>query len=165
MRKIARTKAHKTALWLAVLVWMGVIFYLSHQTGEQSGKLSGGVTEIIVETVEKVVPSVRIDRPSFHAFVRKNAHFAAFFGLGVLVYFALCDTRPRKKALWQAAAFCALYAVFDETHQLFVPGRGAQIGDVLIDSAGAVFGVALSGLVSCRKRRLFPFKRRLPAQQ
>ena len=32
------------------------------------------------------------------------------------------------------------YAVTDEVHQLFVPGRSGRITDVLIDGAGAVVG-------------------------
>ena len=38
---------------------------------------------------------------------------------------------------------CILYAVFDELHQIFVPGRGVELRDVLTDSAGAVTGVFL----------------------
>ena len=143
-----RRKSVQRTLWLAVLVWMGVIFSLSHQTGEQSGKLSSGVTEVIVQTVEKVVPSVHIDRPSFHAFMRKNAHFAAFFVLGILSFAAMHDgKRTRKTALWQALALCAAYAAGDEFHQLFVPGRGGQIADVLIDTAGSVFGIAAANMI------------------
>jgi VanZ family protein len=39
--------------------------------------------------------------------------------------------------------FCVLYAVSDEVHQLFVPGRGAQVTDVLIDNAGAFVGIGI----------------------
>ena len=31
--------------------------------------------------------------------------------------------------------------IIDETHQMFVPGRGPQVKDVMIDSAGAFMGV------------------------
>ena len=40
--------------------------------------------------------------------------------------------------------FCSLYAISDEVHQLFVPGRGAQVKDVFIDIAGAAVGIFLS---------------------
>ena len=147
-----RSKSVQRTLWLAVLVWMGVIFSLSQQTGEQSGKLSSGVTEVIVQTVEKVVPTVHIDRISFHAFMRKNAHFAAFFMLGTLTSVALHDgKRTRNTALWQALALCAAYAAGDEVHQLFIPGRGGQITDVLIDTAGSAFGIAVANMLLHRK--------------
>ena len=48
--------------------------------------------------------------------------------------------KPWNKLL-QSFAFCALYAATDEIHQLFVPGRGGQIRDVLIDSSGALIGL------------------------
>ena len=35
------------------------------------------------------------------------------------------------------------YAVTDELHQLFVPGRAGMISDVLIDSLGVLFGCFL----------------------
>ncbi|MCW3488797.1 VanZ family protein [Dethiobacter alkaliphilus] len=35
-----------TVSWLAVLLWMGLIFYLSHQPGEASAALSSGVTDV-----------------------------------------------------------------------------------------------------------------------
>lgn len=40
-----------------------------------------------------------------------------------------------------ALLICVLYAISDEIHQHFVPGRGAQVKDVLIDSAGASVGI------------------------
>ena len=43
---------------------------------------------------------------------------------------------------------CVLYAISDEVHQLFVSGRGAQVKDVLIDSAGAIVGVGLYLVIS-----------------
>ena len=34
-----------------------------------------------------------------------------------------------------------LYAISDEVHQSFVPGRGPSVQDVLIDSLGVIFGI------------------------
>lgn len=42
-----------------------------------------------------------------------------------------------------ALATCIVYAVSDEIHQLFVPGRGAQVKDVMIDSTGAFAGIII----------------------
>ncbi|MGV8147186.1 MAG: VanZ family protein [Alkaliphilus sp.] len=38
---------------------------------------------------------------------------------------------------------CVLYAISDETHQIFVPGRSAQVSDILIDSVGAAVGILI----------------------
>ena len=37
----------------------------------------------------------------------------------------------------------ALYAVSDEIHQIFVPGRSCQAFDVLIDSSGVLTGTII----------------------
>ena len=42
-----------------------------------------------------------------------------------------------------ALIVCVLYAISDEVHQMFVPGRGPGIKDVLIDSAGATVGIGV----------------------
>ena len=36
-----------------------------------------------------------------------------------------------------------LYATSDEIHQAFVPGRGPQVTDVMIDSMGVVLGILI----------------------
>lgn len=36
-----------------------------------------------------------------------------------------------------------IFAITDETHQLFVQGRGAQLQDMLIDTAGAMVGIGV----------------------
>lgn len=48
---------------------------------------------------------------------------------------------------------CVLYATSDEIHQLFVPGRSCQIGDIAIDAAGAAAGIVLILLLISVKRR------------
>ena len=36
---------------------------------------------------------------------------------------------------------CLFYAVTDEYHQMFIPGRGSSVSDVLIDFGGALVGL------------------------
>ena len=42
-----------------------------------------------------------------------------------------------------AFLICVIYAISDEIHQLFVPGRAGQVRDVLIDSAGSLLGIII----------------------
>jgi len=49
---------------------------------------------------------------------------------------------PPKNWVW--AMICALYAVSDEWHQSFVPGRDATLGDVIADISGVVSVVLIS---------------------
>lgn len=49
---------HRMISWTAVIIWMAIIFSLSAQAGEQSNRLSTGITEIAVKTAEKVSPGI-----------------------------------------------------------------------------------------------------------
>lgn len=40
-----------------------------------------------------------------------------------------------------------IYAISDEIHQHFIPGRAAMFGDVIIDSMGILLGVLLVMLI------------------
>ena len=125
--------------WLAVLLWMVLIFNLSSQPANQSNKLSEGVTKVIVDTVERVSPSTDFDLSRWNHIVRKNAHFFAYLVLALLVMNAVRRTGGNDIKL--TLLICVFYAISDETHQIFVPGRSAQVSDVLIDSVGAVVGI------------------------
>lgn len=128
--------------WTAVILWMALIFNLSSQVAEQSRQLSTGITEFIIQTIEKINPNADFNINSFSHIVRKNAHFFAYLILGVLVLNALrrCGVSGYK-SLALALGICILYAISDEVHQLFVPGRGGQVRDVILDSAGAAVGI------------------------
>ncbi|NLK51330.1 MAG: VanZ family protein [Syntrophomonadaceae bacterium] len=45
----------KTLSWAAVVFWMALIFYLSHQPATASNELSTGITAVIIQAVEKVI--------------------------------------------------------------------------------------------------------------
>ena len=68
--------------------------------------------------------------------LRKLAHAAEFAVLGGLLLRALRDERA-------ALAAGIAYAISDELHQHFVPGRVGSPLDVLIDSVGVAVGVLL----------------------
>ncbi len=135
---------YKIISWAAVIIWMGFIFYLSHQPATVSNELSTGVTEVIVRTIEKVAPNKEFDIKRFNHIIRKNAHFFIYLVLGVFVINAFRASGVygyRGMAL--ALLVCVLYAISDEVHQMFIPGRGPGIKDVLIDSAGAMVGIGI----------------------
>ena len=133
----------QTSSWLLVLSWMILIFSLSAQPAEQSSQLSGGITDTVIETVEKVVPNLSINRDTLSHLIRKNAHFFAYLILGILVTNALYySTKMQvKKQIILSFIICVLYAISDEVHQLFVPGRSGEVRDVVIDSSGAGVGI------------------------
>src|SRR5690625_797408 len=80
-----RKSIHRVLAWSIALFWMGVIFYLSHQPGEASSELSSGIVKFVVEVLSFAIPKGLIEIKTLHLFVRKFAHFFAYFLLGVFI--------------------------------------------------------------------------------
>jgi len=143
--------------WTAVILWMFFIFILSAQHATESTHLSDRAAEIIMEKINTVIQldiqtstSTNFVK-SFKHILRKSAHVGEYFILGALVMNAMKTSKvPKFKAFIMSAILCILYAVSDEVHQFFVPGRGAQVTDVLIDSIGAISGIGLRSLIKRR---------------
>lgn len=123
---------------------VAAIFYLSNQPASQSGAASLVLTEQLNIIVEKIFPGTDWSTGSMHNLLRKTAHFFIFLLLGLLMMNLLDTVKKRVpySAIW-AFGICAAFALLDETHQLFIEGRSAEAGDVLIDSSGAAVGIGL----------------------
>lgn len=147
-------------LWVAVAGWMAVIFFMSAKTSAQSSQISGSVIGAVVSVV---VPGFdQMEEPDREALiaqwqtlVRKGAHFGEYCLLGLLLYGALCTHRLNGRfRLFLAGWLCLLYALGDEIHQAFVPGRGPGVFDVCLDFAGAMTGILLLwGILRFLRRR------------
>lgn len=103
-------------LWLPVIIWAGIIFWLSS------------------------IPELKTNL-KYDYLLRKIAHTIEYFILTFLLYRGFAGTGNRKIFLLFAypATLSFFYALSDEFHQSFVPGRCGSIRDVLIDSIG-IFG-------------------------
>ncbi len=73
----------------------------------------------------------------------KIAHFAAYFGLSVLAFLfwennnvSLSVSKYELKILLILAA----YGLFDEIHQIFIPGRSCEFLDFVADLSGTLIG-------------------------
>lgn len=142
---IENKKYKKILCWAALLFWLGFIFYMSAQPVYKSNKLSRGIAEGIVKIVEKVSPDIDVSIARLNHYLRKMAHFFCYMVLGMLTMKVLKKIGVSgKKRIIIALIVCVLYAITDEFHQLFVPGRGAQVRDVIIDGVGAVVGILMS---------------------
>jgi VanZ family protein len=137
-----KTVIIRAVLLALIIAVMAMIFGLSAQTGADSGNVSGGLTEAVLsvfgihrEEMEEA-EFIRIEGA-----VRTAAHFSEYALLGLLCA-AFASTYKIKGifSVCYATAFSLLYAVTDEVHQIFVPGRGAQIIDVIVDTSGALCG-------------------------
>ena len=125
--------------------WMLLIFLFSNDTGEISTKKSDG---LIIGTIEFLLERDLTDAEKikyvdwFVTPVRKGAHLLVYFVLGYLMIYTLKEFRlVDKRTYIYAVILCMLYAVSDEVHQYFVPGRSAEVIDVVIDTVGSSLGV------------------------
>jgi VanZ family protein len=127
-----------------LLCWLGLIFYLSSQTGESSGGLSSGIMDFLIASIQSIFKTIEINKEFVHTLIRKSAHFSAYAVLGILAYRVfVTQKRVDKKQVFYLLIFCILYAISDEVHQAFVPGRGPAAFDVFIDTLGSVTGIYL----------------------
>jgi len=129
------------ARWIPVALWMGLIY------GGSTGAFSSEHTSrILVPLMRWLFPGISAEALELVEFVaRKCFHLGEYAVLGGLCSWAL-HRRGAPSGNWRmgaAAALCAAYALSDEWHQSFVPGRVASGWDVLIDVAGACLGIIL----------------------
>lgn len=130
---------------LPVLLWMGLIFFFSSCDGERVGTWAAAV-------MKPFVPSTSFpdEIPSFLLF--KSAHFAEYAILALLLLRALWPMFTTHAAYLTAAAISILYAISDEWHQAFTPGRTPSLRDVCIDTCGILTGLLLVFLISLYRR-------------
>jgi len=102
--------------WSLALAWMGLIFFFSAQTN-----------------FDFAPEQWQIDPVSW------TAHFVEYAVLAALLWQALRHTpRLGRRAVALALTLAVVYAISDEWHQSFVPGRYPDVRDVLVDAAGAL---------------------------
>lgn len=137
----------KFLAWVALLVWMGVIFYFSHQSGDASMQLSDGILDSFKSLFQNF-----LDYHTLSYIVRKIAHFTEYFILGLLIYHLVKQYRVISKTeiIWMIL-FCVIYAMSDEFHQVFIGGRSPKVFDVIIDSLGSSLSILILQLLQKRK--------------
>lgn len=129
-----------------------IIFGFSNQNGEQSGNLSKKVTAVVMDIIpqfkrlekeNKEVISIKVEKVT-----RKIAHFSIYTLVGILVM-AFISTYKIQEKYKIAMSFIIgfIYATSDEIHQKFVPGRSAQVTDVIIDTMGVLLGICFVMLI------------------
>jgi hypothetical protein len=107
--------------FVPLVLWMTLLFILSSQS-------------VLVD----------IEDEAGEKFFYKTAHLIAYAVLAWLWWRALA---PQRQTSWPvllaALALTVFYAISDEAHQAFVPGRHAALYDVLFDASGALAMILL----------------------
>lgn len=147
------------AAWTLVVACAVAIFVLSAAPADESQVQSTRLAQMLVTWLHPEYCSLAPGEQTMlletaDHIVRKAAHATEYAAFGALSLIAFRNTfsllggivaspPASRRAANAALILSALYAVSDEIHQLFVPGRAGMFSDVLIDSAGALVGILL----------------------
>ena len=142
----------KVVLWILVITCMGLIFFFSSQEAPDSRETSSAFIYNIVSflDVRNTLSEVQIHGicDLLHKFVRTAAHFTIFGLLGFLLLLLFGEYGlSSKRRLIYTVIVAFLYACSDEIHQSFVPGRSAQISDIIVDTLGALCGGVVGNIL------------------
>ena len=107
-----------TKFWFPVLLYSAIIFYVSNQASLDSG--------LTLPYIDKVF------------------HLGEYALYGMLVYRAVSHSfawTDKKHHIILAFLCSVIFAVSDEWHQSYVPGRDASFADVFADILGVGIGI------------------------
>ncbi|MBQ9072182.1 MAG: VanZ family protein [Bacilli bacterium] len=152
-------KIIRIILLISIILLCTVIFYFSHQSATKSSNTSSGFTDYILELIP-LNKELKLGLQSFlkHS-VRKIAHFSLYTLLGILsISFITTYNLSSLKKILISSVFGILYGISDEIHQYFIPGRSCEIRDVIIDSAGVIFGIIIFMLIYHKIRKKLVIK-------
>ena len=135
---------------ILVILWMIIVFWFSSQIGDDSQVTSGNTIRKIITFINNDIDKLKLEEivEILQPIVRKLAHFTLYTLGGILIFnfFNSFKLKNREK-IGYSLLVGALYAITDEIHQLFVPGRSGMIKDVFIDSLGIITGVLICVVV------------------
>ena len=110
-------------LWLPVLLWMGLIFYLSS------------------------IPNLAVGEGTVDFVTRKPAHIVEYAVLLLLLFRAIRESFGKFWRFWEIAVGAGmisfLYGITDELHQSLTPTRSGKITDLGFDLLGIFLGLVV----------------------
>mgnify|MGYP001558830779 CR=1 FL=1 len=103
--------------WLPVIFYLGIIYYFSS----------------LANPLEQTIPIKMLTYFDFQRFVY---HIIEYAILSLLIYraFKIVSKNPQTLSI----LFTVIYAITDEIHQFYVPGRISSVFDVVVDAFGAI---------------------------
>ena len=141
----------KTILVVLLALLLAFSWLHSMMPAEDSAEESQRVGQFLTPFLELLVGEGNVT----DHLVRKLAHFCEYGALGILAGALLLVKKESGIFRWSYALLCALaVAVIDESIQLLADGRGAQVQDVLLDTAGSLTGLLAVWLIAVLVRRL-----------
>jgi len=120
---------------ILVIVFIAAFWFSSKPANESAGQSRKVLVKMRLVTKEDVALKTK-KYLILSTGIRKTAHFSLYFLGGIGVFLA---TGSLKKSI----LIVFILGGIDEFHQYFVPGRGAQFTDVLIDTLGGTTGAVV----------------------
>lgn len=147
---------------ILLISWMIFIFSMSAQEASVSSQTSAGFAHRLFSffypgfsDMDESSQLEIIGEVMFY--IRKAAHFTIYCILGVLSFLTVITYKRLNFYLRGLISWvvCVLFAVSDELHQYFVPGRSCEIRDMLIDSSGALLATIILLALSRLSAKLY----------
>lgn len=133
--------------WMPAAILMAVIFCFSNKPADNSNQTSMAIVDELITICENInnTPYEAEERnkisETLNHIVRKTAHFCEYALLCACFALHLAVWKRRGKRLFLLPVLLScFYAITDEFHQLFIPGRAGLLKDVLLDTSGAAVG-------------------------
>ena len=117
---------YKLSIIILGIIMMGIIFLFS----SYDATISSLQSQYITNFINKIIPIES-------SVVRDLAHFGLFFMLELIVYIGMKICAVKRPELY-SVIFVSMFAITDELHQYFVPGRSCQVHDVILDICGSL---------------------------
>lgn len=151
------SSAFRIRLYIVLTVlMMAFIFFQSALPADVSSKES----DFLVPQISKLL---NVEPDTASTLIRKTAHLLEYLVLGILMSLTAGEILAKHSVKLRHSRLLrilipfgagALYAVSDEIHQLFVPGRSGQFLDVGLDCFGVAAGVFIIFVIQRRKHEL-----------
>lgn len=143
-----KINAFRIIVIILLIVTFRIIFGFSSQDGEKSGTISKQITEFVTKDIKSIQSLEKNEKEivlkKIEHVIRKLAHFSLYTVVGILVMSLMKTYKMENLGRISISLLVGvLYAISDEVHQSFVPGRGPSAQDILIDTLGIVFGLLI----------------------
>ena len=129
-KKILPIKSHFITHWIPLIIWLSFIFIVSSIHGSKFQILPfNTITQVHIEEL------LSYRQAAFHA--------GEYCLLVILTYrlLRLKLNQPENFIYLLSFSTSILYAISDEVHQYFVPGRFATLTDLIFDTLGIITGL------------------------
>ncbi len=112
-------RLRKLLFWIPSIIWAIIIFSISNKSGNELPSLKFGLDKL--------------------------AHIVVYSFLSYLLLFAYVNTSNQKylRKIYLAFLIAFLYGIFEEFHQLFVPGRFFSFADMYANLVGSIIGILI----------------------